>query len=56
MDFIKNLSSLHLYMISVLCFVGANLMRSKSIELYYCLLLVGVLGFVFGLTKRIKKR
>lgn len=55
MNFFKNLSSLNLYVISILCFVGANLMRSGSVELYYSLLVVGVLLFVFGLSKRIKK-
>ncbi len=56
MDFFKKLSSLNLYLISVLCFVGANVLRSQSIAIYYTLLVLGVMLFVFGLTKRIKKQ
>ena len=56
MNFLKNLSPLNLYLFSILCFVGANLTRSKSLEIYYTLLVLGVLFFVFGLTKRIKNK
>lgn len=52
---IKNLSSIYLYLISVVCFVLANVIRDKNIIIYYVLLVVGVVFFVLGLTKKAKK-
>lgn len=53
---IKNLSSIYLYLISVVCFVLANVIRDYNIILYYILLVLGVGFFVIGFTKRLKKK
>ncbi|MES2239942.1 MAG: hypothetical protein V4497_06740 [Bacteroidota bacterium] len=53
---IKNISPVYLYMMSVVCFVVANLVRDKIILLYYILLLFGVVFFVIGFKKRISKK
>jgi hypothetical protein len=53
---LKNLSSMYLYMISVVCFVLANIIKDNSMVFYYILLVLGVGFFVFGLTKRIQKQ
>jgi hypothetical protein len=53
---IKNLSSIYLYLISVVCFVIANVIREYNIILYYILLVLGVGFFVIGFTKRLKKQ
>jgi hypothetical protein len=51
----KNLSTIYLYLISVGCFVLANLIRDKNIIIYYFLLVIGLGFFVLGLTKKAKK-
>lgn len=53
---IKKLSAIYLYLISVVCFVTANVIRDYNIILYYILLLLGVGFFVIGFTKRLKKQ
>jgi hypothetical protein len=53
---LKNLSAMYLYMISVVCFVLANIIKDKEIVFYYVLMVLGVGFFVFGLTKRIQKQ
>jgi hypothetical protein len=49
---IKNLSPLVLYVMSVVCFVIANVIRDNSIVFYYLLLVLGLGLFVLGTTKR----
>lgn len=53
---IKNLSTIYLYLISVVCFVIANVVRDYNMIFYYILLILGIGFFVLGLTKRIKKQ
>jgi len=55
-SFIKNLSSIYLYLISVVCFVLANVIRDENIIIYYVLLVIGVGFFVLGLTKKAKRQ
>lgn len=52
----KNISPIYLYMMSVVCFVIANLVRDKIILLYYILLMLGVILFVIGVKKRIQNK
>ena len=52
----KNLAPIYLYMISVVCFVIANIVRDKVLFLYYILLMLGVVFFVIGLKKRISNK
>lgn len=53
---IKNIPTMYLYLGSIFSFVLANMIRDKNITFYYVLLVIGVLFFVFGLFKRIKKQ
>ena len=53
---IKNLSAIYLYLISVVCFVIANVIRDYNIILYYILIVLGIGLFVIGFTKRLKKK
>jgi hypothetical protein len=53
---IKNLKTIYLYLISVFCFVLANLIRDINIIVYYVLLVVGLGFFVIGLTKKTKQQ
>lgn len=52
----KNISPIYLYMISVVCFVIANVVRDQYLILYYILLIIGILLFVMGFKKRIQKK
>ena len=49
----KNISPIYLYMISVVCFVIANVIRDQYINLYYILLIIGIIFFVLGFKNRI---
>ncbi|WP_169736898.1 hypothetical protein [Flavobacterium daejeonense] len=51
----KNIAPIYLYMISVVCFVAANLVRDQYLNLYYILLIVGILSFFIGFKNRGKK-
>ncbi|SEG12546.1 hypothetical protein SAMN04488130_10698 [Flavobacterium urumqiense] len=52
----KNTNPIYFYFISISSFVLANLVRSKSINFYYFLLLVGLVFFVLGMVKRMKNK
>lgn len=52
----KNIAPIYLYMISVVCFVIANLVREQFLILYYILLITGILLFVLGFKKRINNK
>ena len=52
----KNLAPTYLYMISVVCFVIANLVRDQFLILYYILLMLGIVSFVIGFSKRINNK
>jgi hypothetical protein len=51
----KNLNPINFYFISIFSFVIANILRDKSLILYYGLLIIGLVFFVLGLIKRMKK-
>jgi hypothetical protein len=53
---IKNLTPIYLYLISVVCFVLANIVRDQFNILYYILLLLGIVFFVMGFRKRINNK
>lgn len=52
----KNIAPIYLYMISVVCFVIANIIRDQYINLYYILLIIGIIFFVLGFKNRISKK
>jgi hypothetical protein len=49
---IKNLKTIYLYLLSVLSFVLANLIRDENIIIYYVLLVLGLGLFIIGITKK----
>jgi hypothetical protein len=53
---IKNLNPIVFYLISVVCFVLANVIRDKNIAFYYGLLVLGLVLFVMGLTAKRKTK
>jgi hypothetical protein len=53
---LKNSSPIYFYFISIASFVLANLIREKSIEFYYALLVIGLVFFFLGLMKRMKTK
>jgi uncharacterized membrane protein len=52
----KNSSPLFLYLLSVVSFVLANVIRDKKNFLYTVLLVLGAGFFIFGLMKRMKSK
>lgn len=48
----KNLSPLHLYFISLICFVLANLVRNKFDFVYGAFLGAGLVFFMLGIYKK----
>lgn len=52
----KNFNPIYFYFISIASFVLANLIREKSIEFYYALLVIGLVFFFLGLMKRMKTK
>ncbi len=50
----KNYSPIYFYFVSIIAFVLANVLREKSVPVYYVLLLIGVIFFVLGVTKRVR--
>jgi hypothetical protein len=52
----KNTNPIYFYFISISSFVLANIARSKSIDLYYFLLIIGVIFFVIGMVRRVKSK
>lgn len=52
----KNWSPIYFYFVSIISFVTANMIRDKNLVFYYILLILGIVFFVLGLTKRIKKQ
>lgn len=53
---LKNISTMYLYFGSVICFVLASSNKDTNVNLYYLLMVIGVLLFVFGLFNRTKKQ
>jgi hypothetical protein len=58
MDFssLKNTPPMYLYLVSIISFILANLVRDKSLGFYYFLLIIGLVFFVFGIMKRLKSK
>ena len=55
-SFFKNSNPIYFYFVSIVSFVLANLSREKSKEIYYSLLIIGLVFFLLGLLKRIKNK
>ncbi|MFV8353333.1 hypothetical protein [Flavobacterium sp. XS2P14] len=53
---LKNTPPLYLYLVSIISFVLANVIRDKSLGFYYFLLLVGVIFFILGFIRRMKAK
>ena len=58
MDFssLKNTPPMYLYLVSIVSFVLANVVRDKSVGFYYFLLIIGLIFFVLGFLKRMKTK
>ena len=54
--FFKNIQPIYLYLISILAFVLANIIREKNPFLYGIALAVGLIFFLLGLFNRIAKK
>lgn len=48
--------SIHFYFVSIIAFVLANVLREKSIPVYYVLLLIGITFFVLGVIRRVQNK
>lgn len=55
-NFINNISAMYFYLISIICFVISNIIREKSLPVYYTLLVLGLVLFVLGFMKRMKTK
>jgi hypothetical protein len=58
MDFssLKNTPPMYLYLVSIISFVLANVIRDKSLGFYYFLLIIGLVFFVLGFMRRLKTK
>jgi len=58
MDFssLKNTPPMYLYLVSIISFILANLVRDKSLGFYYFLLVIGLVFFVLGFMRRLKTK
>ncbi len=58
MDFssLKNTPPMYLYLVSIISFILANLVRDKSLGFYYFLLIIGLVFFVLGFMRRLKTK
>ncbi|SDI05331.1 hypothetical protein SAMN04488062_12130 [Flavobacterium omnivorum] len=58
MDFssLKNTPPMYLYLVSIISFILANLVRDKSLAFYYFLLIIGLVFFVLGFMRRLKSK
>jgi hypothetical protein len=58
MDFssLKNTPPMYLYLVSIVSFVLANVVRDKSVGFYYFLLVMGLFFFVLGFLRRMKTK
>ena len=52
----KNIPTMYLYFGSIICFVLASSNKDTNVNLYYLLMVFGVLFFTFGLFNRSKKK
>ena len=55
-SFFKNMPALYFYLISILSFVVANMLRDINLVIYYILLLIGLGCFFFGIMRRMKSK
>ncbi len=58
MDFfsLKNTPPMYLYLVSIISFILANIVRDKSLGFYYFLLIIGLVFFVLGFMRRLKTK
>lgn len=52
----NKLSPMALYFISIVFLVLSNIIRSHNLNLYYVLLVIGIIFFFLGLYKKIKTK
>lgn len=55
MEFYKNLKPIHLYLCSIVFIVLSNVVRDKNQSIYLAFLILGVILFALGFSKKIKK-
>lgn len=55
MEFYKNLKPIHLYLCSIVFIVLSNVIRDINKSIYLIFLLLGIVLFVIGFSKKIKK-
>jgi hypothetical protein len=53
---LKNITPVSFYFASVVCFVLANVLKDKSLSIYYVLLIVGLVLFFMGMLKRLRTK
>jgi hypothetical protein len=53
---LKNITPVSFYFASVICFVLANVLKDKSLSIYYVLLIVGLVLFFMGMLKRLRTK
>lgn len=51
-SFLKNISTIYFYFLSIICFVLANFLREKSSLIYGLLIFFGAIFFIFGFLKK----
>jgi len=55
-SFFKNIPALYFYLVSIISFVVANIIRDENIAVYYILLLLGLGCFFIGILRRVKSK
>jgi pilus assembly protein TadC len=55
-DFFKNSSPMTFYIISIISFFIANYVGNKNLQIYFSLLVIGLIFFVLGILKRFRSR
>ena len=55
-DFFANTPAITFYVISIISFFIANFVRDKNFTIYFGLIIIGLIFFVVGLTKRFKRK
>ena len=55
-SFFKNMPALYFYLVSIVSFVVANIIRDENTAIYYILLFLGLACFFFGIMRRVKSK
>ena len=53
---LKNISTMYLYFISIVCFIASNYVRDNNQLIYVILLVFGLGFFILGFFKRLKNK